>query len=51
MRSAEVLKNLKDFPFFAEDQVKEAIARTAKTSIQGVQPNLSVSLDLKKGDF
>ncbi|MEX1329061.1 MAG: hypothetical protein AB1Z29_19840 [Desulfobacterales bacterium] len=41
------LKNLKDFPFSAEDQVKEAIARAAKMSIQGVQPKLSVRLDLK----
>jgi serine/threonine-protein kinase HipA len=41
------LTNLKDFPFSAEDQVKEAIARAAKMSIQGVQPKLSVRLDLK----
>ena len=45
------LKNLKDFPFSAEDQVKEAIARAAKMSIQGVQPKLSVRLDLKNEIF
>ena len=45
------LKNLKDFPFSAEDQVKEAIARAAKMSIQGVQPKLSVHLDLKNEIF
>jgi serine/threonine-protein kinase HipA len=46
-----ILKNLKDFPFSAEDQVKEAIARAAKMSIQGVQPKLSVRLDLKNEIF
>jgi serine/threonine-protein kinase HipA len=45
------LKNLKDFPFSAEEQVKEAIARAAKMSIQGVQPKLSVRLDLKNEIF
>jgi serine/threonine-protein kinase HipA len=45
------LKNLKDFPFSAEDQVKEAIARAAKMSIQGIQPKLSVRLDLKNETF
>jgi len=45
------LKNLKDFPFSAEDQVKEAIARAAKMSIQGVQPKLSVRLNLKNEIF
>jgi len=45
------LKNLEDFPFSAEDQVKEAIARAAKMSIQGVQPKLSVRLDLKNEIF
>jgi serine/threonine-protein kinase HipA len=45
------LKNLKDFPFSAEDQVKEAIARAARMSIQGVQPKLSVRLNLKNEIF
>jgi serine/threonine-protein kinase HipA len=45
------LKSLKDFPFSAEDQVREAIARAAKMSIQGVQPKLSVRLNLKNKIF
>ncbi len=45
------LKFLKDFPFSAEDQVREAIARAAKMSIQGVQPKLSVRLNLKNEIF
>ena len=45
------LKSLKDFPFSAEDQVREAIARAAKISIQGVQPKLSVRLNVKNEIF
>jgi serine/threonine-protein kinase HipA len=45
------LNYLKDFPYSAEDQVKEAIVRAAKMSIQGVQPKLSVRLNLKKEIF
>ena len=45
------LKSLRDFPFSAEDQVREAIARAAKMSIQGVQPKLSVRLNLKNEIF
>ena len=45
------LKFLKDFPLSAEDQVREAIARAAKMSIQGVQPKLSVRLNLKNEIF
>ena len=45
------LKSLKDFPFSAEDQVREAIARAAKISIQGVQPKLSVGLNLRNEIF
>ena len=45
------LKSLKDFPYSAEDQVREAIARAAKMSIQGVQPKLSVRLNLKDEIF
>jgi serine/threonine-protein kinase HipA len=33
------LKSLKEFPYSAEEQVREAIARAAKMSIQGGQPN------------
>ena len=45
------LKSLKVFPFSAEEQVREAIARAAKISIQGVQPKLSVRLNLKNENF
>ena len=45
------LKSLKDLPFSAEDQVREAIARAAKMSIQGVQPKLSVRLNVKNEIF
>ena len=45
------MKFLKDFPLSAEDQVREAIARAAKMSIQGVQPKLSVRLNLKNEIF
>jgi serine/threonine-protein kinase HipA len=45
------LKSLNDFPFFAEDQVREAIARAAKMSIQGVQPKLSVRINIKNEIF
>jgi serine/threonine-protein kinase HipA len=45
------LKSLKDFPYSAEDQVREAIARAAKMSIQGVQPKLSVRLNVKNEIF
>jgi serine/threonine-protein kinase HipA len=45
------LNYLKDFPYSAEDQVKEAIVRAAKMSIQGAQPKLSVRLNLKKEIF
>jgi serine/threonine-protein kinase HipA len=45
------LKFLNDFPYSAEEQVKEAAARAAKMSIQGVQPKLSVKLNIKKSVF
>jgi serine/threonine-protein kinase HipA len=45
------LRSLKDFPFSAEEQVREAISRAAKMSIQGVQPKLSVRLNAKKEIF
>ncbi len=41
------LRSLKDFPFSADEQIREAIARAAKMSIQGVQPKLSVRLNVK----
>ena len=45
------LKSLNDFPYSAEEQVREAIARAAKMSIQGVQPKLSVRLNIKAEIF
>ena len=45
------LNSLNDFPYSAEDQVKEAMVRAAKMSIQGVQPKLSVRLNLNKEIF
>ncbi len=41
------LKILNDFPYSAEEQVKESVARASKMSIQGVQPKLSVRLNIK----
>ena len=45
------LRSLKDFPFSAADQIREAMARAAKMSIQGVQPKLSVRLNVKNEIF
>ncbi len=45
------LNSLNDFPYSAEDQIREAIARAAKMSIQGVQPKLSVRLNVKNEIF
>ncbi len=45
------LKELHDFPYNAQQQRQEAILRTAKMSIQGMQPKLSVKLNLKEGLF
>jgi serine/threonine-protein kinase HipA len=45
------LPQLNDFPYTKEEQVREAVARAAKLSIQGVQPKLSVRLSLTKATF
>ncbi len=45
------LKDLKDLPYSAEEQIREAIARAVKMSIQGVQPKLSVKLNAAEGLF
>jgi serine/threonine-protein kinase HipA len=50
-RISPKLKFLNDFPYSADEQVKEAVARAAKMSIQGVQPKLSVKLNIKKQVF
>ena len=39
------LNVLHDFPYSKSEQLKEAIARASKMSIQGVQPKLSVKFD------
>jgi serine/threonine-protein kinase HipA len=40
------LNDLKELPYSAEEQVREAIARATKMSIQGVQPKLSARLNV-----
>lgn len=45
------LVTLQDFPYTAREQRREASARAAKMSIQGVQPKLSVILKIKQGVF
>lgn len=42
---------LNDFPYSAEKQRQEAVVRTGKMSIQGVQPKLSVKLNIKEAVF
>jgi serine/threonine-protein kinase HipA len=39
------LKDLQDFPYNKSEQLKEAVARATKMSIQGVQPKLSARLN------
>lgn len=45
------LRDLNDFPYSAEKQRREAVARAGKMSIQGVQPKLSVKLSVRDGVF
>ncbi len=45
------LQSLQDFAYSAEEQRREAVARAAKMSIQGVQAKLSGRLDLKESSF
>lgn len=45
------LKNLRLFPYSAERQQQETLARTAKMSIQGVQPKLSARLHISQETF
>lgn len=45
------LTSLHDFPFTAKEQIQLANQLASKLSIQGVQPKLSVTLNLKKGEF
>jgi serine/threonine-protein kinase HipA len=45
------LEVLKPFPYSVDEQLKLASEMAAKISIQGVQPKLSVKLDVKDGVF
>jgi serine/threonine-protein kinase HipA len=45
------LINLNEFPYSAETQRREALIRSSKMSIQGIQPKLSVTLSVKKRMF
>lgn len=45
------LTELNDFPYDKSEQIKEAVTRATKMSIQGVQPKLSVQLNVSKGIF
>jgi serine/threonine-protein kinase HipA len=48
---APSLLALHDFPYDRQEQLREAIARASKMSIQGVQPKLSVKLNRSKSVF
>jgi len=50
-RLARNLKTLKNLPYSAEEQIKEAAARADKMSIQGVQPKLSAILSPRRESF
>jgi len=45
------LKNLKDFPYTPKEQIQLAAQFAAKLSIQGVQPKLSITLNVRKEEF
>jgi serine/threonine-protein kinase HipA len=48
---APKLSTLKEFSYSAEDQRREAMSRASKMSIQGVQPKVSVRLNVHMGQF
>ena len=48
---ARNLKTLKDLPYSAAEQIKEAAVRADKMSIQGVQPKLCANLSPKRESF
>lgn len=45
------LKHLHDFPFTSKEQIELALQFAAKISIQGMQPKLSVKLNVAKEQF
>ncbi len=48
---SRTLNNLNDFPYTPKEQIQLAAQFAAKLSIQGVQPKLSVKLNVKKEEF
>lgn len=50
-RFSRRLKTLNDFPYSASEQRTEAALRASKMSVQGIQPKLSVRLNLKQASF
>lgn len=48
---ARQLKDLRDLPYSAAEQIREAVARASKMSIQGVQPKLSARLNISDAIF
>jgi serine/threonine-protein kinase HipA len=50
-RLSSRLEGLEDFPYTAEEQVREAQIRVSKMSIQGVQPKLSARLSVARRVF
>lgn len=51
MLLSKFLNSLNDFPYTAKEQVQLASQMASKLSIQGVQPKLSVNLNVKKEIF
>lgn len=50
-RLSPKLTRLEDLPFTTQDLLREAVERSVKMSIQGVQPKLSAILDVPNGRF
>ena len=48
---APTLADLRDIPYSAQEQRREAVERSAKMSIQGVQPKLSAVLNVNQERF
>ena len=48
---SKILNELKDFPFTSKEQIELAVQLASKLSIQGVQPKLSVVLNVKNTEF
>ncbi len=45
------LTDLRDFPYTAEEQRNEAVQRSGKMSVQGVQPKVSAVLNVREQNF